>query len=225
MRNIAVILLAGSSKRFRDKTPKQFFEVNAHPLCYYSIKPFVDSKTIDEIVLVSKEEYFGKLKEIISPFNKQINLVKGGETRYESVSNALKYLSENFSDDDNILVHDGARLFVNEEQIISLADSLNKYQASTLAIPMEDTIATTLNDEIKEVPDRSNYVRIQTPQAFKLKTLKCIHMDTNISPSDDAQLCLSKSIKVAILLGSKKLNKVTTKEDINNIKAILENEK
>ena len=64
MKTIAIVLLAGNSKRFHCATPKQFFEVSGKPLAYYSIKPFADSKVIKSIVVVYKDEYLDRIKEI-----------------------------------------------------------------------------------------------------------------------------------------------------------------
>jgi 2-C-methyl-D-erythritol 4-phosphate cytidylyltransferase len=224
MKTVAIVLLAGNSKRFHCATPKQFFEVSGKPLAYYSIKPFVDSKVIKSIVIVSKDEYLDRIKDICKEFDKKIDFVKGGETRYESVSNAINFLENKLHDTDNVLIHDGARLFLEENQIEDLVDYLKEYNAATLAIPMEDTLGVIKNGEIQEIPDRSKYMKIQTPQAFKFKTIKLAHELPVNNPTDDTQLCLSIGCKVAVVAGSKKLNKVTTLDDIGSVKVNLEDQ-
>ena len=72
------------------------------------------------------------------------------------------------------------------------------------------------------MPDRSKYMKIQTPQAFKFKTIVFAHRLPNTTATDDAQLCLSIGVKVAVVQGSKKLNKVTTLDDIGSVKINLE---
>jgi 2-C-methyl-D-erythritol 4-phosphate cytidylyltransferase len=223
MKTIAVVLLAGNSKRFHCQTPKQFFEVSGKPLAYYAIKPFVDSKLIKSIIIVYKEEYLERIKEITKEFpKKKIDYVKGGATRYESVGNAINFLEDKLGENDNILIHDGARLFLEENQIEDLLECLKGYQAATLAIPLEDTIGVIKNKELEEVPDRNKYRRIQTPQAFKFKALLLAHHLPTVNATDDAQLCLSIGVKVAVIEGSKKLNKVTTIDDIKSVAANLE---
>lgn len=222
MKTVAIILLAGNSKRFHCPTPKQFFEVSGKPLAYYSIKPFAESKHIKSIVIVYKDEYLEKIQEIAKEFDKKIDLVKGGETRHESVKNAIEFLKSKMHDNDNVLIHDGARLFLEESQIENLIECLKDYQAATLAIPMEDTLGVIKDGEIQEVPDRSKYMKIQTPQAFKFKTIVFAHRLPNTTATDDAQLCLSIGVKVAVVQGSKKLNKVTTLDDIGSVKINLE---
>ena len=223
MKTIAIVLLAGHSKRFNFSTLKQFYEVQGKPLAYYAIKPFVESKLIKSIVVVYNDEYFEQTKAIASEFDKKIEFVKGGTTRYESVGNALNFLKDKLSENDNVLVHDGARICLEEDQIGTLLDTLKTYEAATLAIPMEDTIAVIKNGLIEEVPDRSKYMKVQTPQAFKFKAILQAHQLPVCAATDDAQLALAIGIKVAVLEGSKKLNKVTTIEDIEVVKANLEN--
>lgn len=224
MKNIAIILLAGDSKRFAYTEAKQFYIINNHPLAYYSIKPLALSKSIDSLIIVSKSEDMNRIKEIMDEFNKPVSYVIGGTSRHESVHNALMFLKDKINDDDNILIHDGARPFLEEEQIKELLKTLKKYEAATLAIPLEDTIALIDDDELSEVPNRTKYMKIQTPQAFKFKTLLLAHENCHLDATDDSQLCLSIGVKVAIIKGSKRLNKVTTIEDIANVEEIIKNE-
>lgn len=217
MKNIAIILLAGDSTRFESGCPKQLYQLNGKPLLYYSILPFSKSNHIDKIVVVSKKEYF----PLIEKWYNSIDLVEGGATRHESVKNALNFLKGKVDDNDNVLIHDGARLFLEEKHIEGLIGLLEKYQAATLAIPSEDTLGQVSNGLIKSIPDRQSFVKIQTPQAFKFKTIYSLHQKDNMFASDDTQLCLKKGIDVAILAGSKKLNKVTTIEDIALVEKFL----
>lgn len=221
MKNIAIILLAGSSTRFKCATAKQFYEIEGKPLSYYSIKPFLDSKYIDEIVIVSKPEHFDVFKDLVKDSKKTIHYVIGGETRFKSVDNALRFLKERCKANDNILIHDGARLFLKDEQIKDLIDALKDNKAATLAIPLEDTIALIKDGHIKAVPDRKDYMRIQTPQAFKFATILKAHEQDNLDASDDTQLILNLNEKVMIIKGNKKLNKVTTIDDIVIVKEII----
>lgn len=220
MKTIAVILLAGNSTRFNAEIAKVFYPIKGKPLCYYSIKPFLQSSLIDEVVLVAKEMDFLFLKNLLQSEAKKIHYVIGGKERFDSVTNALKYLKANSlaNDNDNILIHDGARLNVNDEQINNLIEALNTYDGATLAIKMEDTIAIRKDDEIVSFEPREQYVRIQTPQAFKFATIYEAHLDESFKATDDAQLILKLGKKIKIVAGSKKLNKITTIEDIENIK-------
>ena len=91
MKNIAIILLGGSSSRFEYKTAKQFFDINGKPVAFYAIKPFLESKYINEIVLVCR-------KEDISYYNESepdIDKLKAAKVAGEQLrtKNDLFYLS------------------------------------------------------------------------------------------------------------------------------------
>lgn len=221
MINAAIILVAGDSTRFKSSTPKQFYLLNGKPLFWYALEPFAKAKNINKLVVVAKKEHFEEIKKYVP---NDIALIEGGKTRFESVDNALNYLSKELKDDDRVLIHDGARPFVSEEQINNLLQTLDINEAATLAIKVEDTLGIVNNNYLEKIVDRNNAYRIQTPQAFRFKTILNAHKFKQDNPTDDTQLCLSLGIKVAILLGSKKINKITTIEDLYNVGAILKNE-
>lgn len=226
MKRFALILLAGDSTRFHSETPKQFYLVNDKPLIYYTIKSFEDAKNIDGILLVSKEEYINKVKDIIVKYNltKVKGICVGGNSRQESVYNGLNMLSEVLSPNDIVLIHDGARPLVKEELIDSLINSLDAYQGATTAISSKDTIAMVDNVhmEMVGVLDRNQVYRIQTPQAFHFGIIKEAHeMYKGKNVTDDSQL-LQGVFPIKIVPGDDSLVKITTMEDIKYLKVLLE---
>lgn len=226
MKRFALILLAGDSTRFHSETPKQFYLVNDKPLIYYTIKSFEDAKNIDGILLVSKEEYINKVKDIVVKYNftKVKGICVGGSSRQESVYNGLNMLSEILSPNDIVLIHDGARPIVKEELIDSLIKALDTYQGATTAISSKDTIAMVDNThmEMVGVLDRSQVYRIQTPQAFHFGIIKEAHeMFKGKNVTDDSQL-LQGVFPIKIVLGDDSLVKITTMEDIKYLKVLLE---
>ena len=221
MKNIAVILLAGDSTRFKSDSPKQLYKVDGKPLFYYSVKPFVESKLIDSVIVVTKKEYF----EIVQKYFRSVILIEGGATRHESVKTAIFYLKDKCENNDNVFVHDGARLFLDDKHLQALIYALDVNDAATLALPSEDTLGFVSHGMLTEIPDRARYFKIQTPQAFKYKTIAKAHEVDNPDASDDAQLCLDMGVNVAIVEGSKRFNKVTTIEDIQMVEGYLKEQK
>lgn len=221
MKNIFVILFGGKSTRFDTNTLKQFYIINDKPLCYYSLKPIVESKYIDTILVVTDLKYVKNFELYLE--NKNHYYVSNGDTRFQSVDNALNYIKDNnlADDNDNIFIHDGARPLLDEKIILELIKELENSNAVTTAIKMEDTIALINNNEIMNFPNRNQYVRIQTPQAFKFHTIFDAHKIKNTNASDDAQLILNLKENVKMVEGSKKLYKITTVDDINIMKAYL----
>ena len=147
------------------KVHKQYLIIQDRPVLYYSLKAFEDS-AVDEIVLVvgKGEEEFCR-KEIVDKYgiSKVKAIVEGGKERYHSVFEGLKQTS----DADYVLIHDGARPFVNQDIIRRCMQEVQKYQACVVGMPVKDTIK--IADEegyAKQTPDRKNVWMIQTPQTF-----------------------------------------------------------
>ena len=161
----AIVLAAGSGKRMNSQVHKQYLIIQDRPVLYYSLKAFEDS-AVDEIVLVvgKGEEEFCR-KEIVDKYgiSKVKAIVEGGKERYHSVFEGLKQTS----DADYVLIHDGARPFVNQEIIRRCMLEVPEYQACVVGMPVKDTIK--IADEggyAKQTPDRKNVWMIQTPQTF-----------------------------------------------------------
>ena len=84
MRSTAIILAAGSGKRFSAKKKKQFVELFEKPLLYYSLKAFSESKVDEIIVVTSKDDIDFVREDIVKKygFDKVTSIVEGGAERY-----------------------------------------------------------------------------------------------------------------------------------------------
>ena len=149
----AIVLAAGSGKRMNSKVHKQYLIIQDRPVLYYSLKAFEDS-AVDEIVLVvgKGEEKFCR-KEIVDKYgiSKVKAIVEGGKERYHSVFEGLKQTS----DADYVLIHDGARPFVNQEIIRRCMLEVPEYQACVVGMPVKDTI---------KIADEGGYAKADTRQ-------------------------------------------------------------
>mgnify|MGYP003303050901 CR=1 FL=1 len=222
--NVAIILLGGNGTRFGENTPKQFFLLKNKPLCYYTIKSFNDSPLIDKIVLVIDEEYKNQYQEIVTKYNldKVAKYVQGGKTRQQSSFAGLLSLENELNKDDNVLIHDGARPLLDKEIIENNINELNKFDGIVTGIYSEDTVSIVKGGLLHSYTDRTQVFRVQTPQSFKYGVILCAHKKyANESLTDDAQLLMKENIQVGVVLGNKKLLKVTTKEDVKYIEDYL----
>ena len=115
--NIAVIVAAGSGKRFGAKTPKQFLEINRKPVLIHTLEKFESCAEIDQIILVlssAETQNFLQLSKKHS-LKKLSKIVAGGKTRAESVFNGLKAIRP--TKETIVAVHDGARPLVTMQEI------------------------------------------------------------------------------------------------------------
>lgn len=214
----AIVLAAGSGKRMNSKVHKQYLIIQDRPVLYYSLKEFQDS-AVDEIVLVvgKGEEKFCR-KEIVDKYgiSKVKAIVEGGKERYHSVFEGLKQTS----DADYVLIHDGARPFVNQDIIRRCMQEVQKYQACVVGMPVKDTIK--IADEggyAKQTPDRKNVWMIQTPQTFSYALIYEAYEEMlkteDTAITDDAMVLERiKGKKSKLIEGSYRNIKITTPEDL-----------
>lgn len=214
----AIVLAAGSGKRMNSQVHKQYLIIQDRPVLYYSLKAFEDS-AVDEIVLVvgKGEEEFCR-KEIVDKYgiSKVKAIVEGGKERYHSVFEGLKQTS----DADYVLIHDGARPFVNQDIIRRCMQEVQKYQACVVGMPVKDTIK--IADEggyAKQTPDRKNVWMIQTPQTFSYALIYEAYEEMlkteDAAITDDAMVLERiKGKKSKLIEGSYRNIKITTPEDI-----------
>ncbi len=214
----AIVLAAGSGKRMNSQVHKQYLIIQDRPVLYYSLKAFEDS-AVDEIVLVvgKGEEEFCR-KEIVDKYgiSKVKAIVEGGKERYHSVFEGLKQTS----DADYVLIHDGARPFVNQDIIRRCMQEVQKYQACVVGMPVKDTIK--IADEggyAKQTPDRKNVWMIQTPQTFSYALIYEAYEEMlkteDTAITDDAMVLERiKGKKSKLIEGSYRNIKITTPEDL-----------
>ena len=214
----AIVLAAGSGKRMNSQVHKQYLIIQNRPVLYYSLKAFEDS-AVDEIVLVvgKGEEKFCR-KEIVDKYgiSKVKAIVEGGKERYHSVFEGLKQTS----DADYVLIHDGARPFVNQDIIRRCMQEVQKYQACVVGMPVKDTIK--IADEggyAKQTPDRKNVWMIQTPQTFSYALIYEAYEEMlkteDTAITDDAMVLERiKGKKSKLIEGSYRNIKITTPEDL-----------
>lgn len=227
MKNVAIILASGSGERFGHNIPKQFYKLNNKTILEYSIEAFENHEKIDNIILVINPNFRDLAEEILKKNNykKVSKLLNGGKTRVESSYIGTKEVENN----SNVLIHDAVRPFVDKGIIDRNLEALNTYNAVGTAIASSDTIIQI--DEkgfITNIPNRKFLMRVQTPQSFKAELIKKAHKlaleDSSASFTDDCGLIVKYNLdKIFVVEGSENNIKITTPEDLNVVKNILEN--
>lgn len=221
--NIAIIVAAGSGSRFGTEKPKQFAELLGKPLIIHTLERFEACPAVDEIVLVLSEEGCAEFQ--ISDLKFQIPKLKttviGGATRAESVKNGLDSLEA--ANDAIVAVHDGARPLVTSGEIAAVIAKAAETGAACLVTPVNDTIKTIRGGEIAGTLDRDKLRRALTPQAFKVEVLRRAFElgDVSEAVTDECYLVEKLGHPIAIVEGSARNIKVTTREDLIFVEAIL----
>lgn len=215
---VAIVLSGGSGKRMNSQVHKQYLLIKEKPVIYYALKAFQESN-VDEIVLVvgSGEIDFAR-DEIVQKYglSKVTKIVEGGKERYHSVYEGLKAAE----DADYVLIHDGARPFVNQDIILRSMEAVKEYGACVAGMPVKDTIK--IADEsgyAAETPERSKVWMVQTPQTFSYELIRDAYcrmlQNENTSITDDAMVVETMTdTRVKLVEGDYRNIKITTPEDL-----------
>jgi 2-C-methyl-D-erythritol 4-phosphate cytidylyltransferase len=223
-----VIVAAGTGSRMNMDANKQYVEICGKPVLARTIQAFEDCGRISEIVVVVNEKDIIYCKQNIVErygFEKVKVLVSGGGTRQESVARGLGQVGE---DCGIILIHDGARPFIDAASIASSIDAAEEFGAACVAVPVKDTVKSADSEDfVNSTPDRSRLWSIQTPQAFKADIIKKAHRiaaEEGFSGTDDAVLAERLGHRLKLVMGSYFNIKITTQEDLVLAEAIAEQE-
>lgn len=232
LKNIALILAAGSGSRFGSKQPKQFSLLAGKPIIQHTLEAFQQNLQIDEICLVADPIYHNQLQQLAidNKITKVKKIIAGGKERQDSSYQAIQayqYLTE-----ANLLIHDAARPLVSQRIINACIEALADYQAVNTAIPVTDTLIQVGEDArfIGQQLDRSQLRRSQTPQAFKLSSIlqahKLAQADNNPPAfTDDCGLIHQylSTTPIYLIEGEERNLKITYQEDLQLAESLLRN--
>ena len=211
----AIILAAGSGRRMG--FDKMTALLHGKAVILYSVERFIESNA-DEIIIVASEDNINKIKELISKnvqTDKQIKIITGGSTRFES---ALKAVKQTSGKSDVVSIHDGARPFVTAKTADKVALEAFRHGAALAAVRAKDTIKVCGSGEVTATPDRSALWLAQTPQAARKADYLAAAEKLDVTDAritDDASVMELYGIKPFIVEGSYDNIKLTTKEDIS----------
>ncbi len=214
----ALIVAAGRGTRMNMDQNKQYVDIAGKPVLARTIQAFEGCGAVDEIIVVVNEQDLSYCRrEIIEKyaFIKVKSLVGGGAERQDSVYNGLLQLNDEYG---LVLVHDGARPFIDNNGIIRCMAEAEKFGSACIAVRVKDTVKRADEEGfIAETPDRSSLWQVQTPQAFKYEIIIKAYQSAakdGFRGTDDAVLAERLGYRTKLVPGSYYNIKITTKEDL-----------
>jgi 2-C-methyl-D-erythritol 4-phosphate cytidylyltransferase len=209
----AILAAAGRGDRLGLDRPKAFAPLNDRPLIAESLERLDASDWIEGIVVAAPPEWEEPCilvaEEIAA--GKVAETVTGGETRSESVRNALAQVPGAAA---VVVVHDAARPLVTEEVIERVVTALEGgWDAAVPSLPVSDTVKRVEGEAVAETIDREGLVTVQTPQAFLADVLRRA-VESGGEASDCAALVEAAGGRVRAVQGDPRLLKVTEPSDL-----------
>ncbi|MBM7694333.1 2-C-methyl-D-erythritol 4-phosphate cytidylyltransferase [Peribacillus deserti] len=222
-----IIPAAGKGTRMKAGKNKLFLTLFDIPLIVYTLRVFEQDPACRRIILPINMDEKAEFDRIIAEysFQKPIKLIQGGAERQDSVYNGLQAVNE---EEGFVLVHDGARPFIQLVQIAALVKAASKSGSAILAVPVKDTIKKVRDNTVLETVERSSLWAVQTPQAFRISLLKKAHAEARkkgLLGTDEASLIENMGLEVSVIEGNYDNIKITTPEDIFFAEAILRKNK
>ena len=213
-----ILAAAGLGTRFSSEIPKQYFKIDNQTILEKTLNIFTNISAIKKIVIpLHKNDK--EFKQLDLPDGLNIVTVTGGETRAESVLQALKFVDK----DDYVIVHDAVRPFIDQEDIYLLIEEFENQNEDCLVygLPVYESLKN-INREtlfVEKSVDRNDFYLAQTPQITKAKSLESsleICLKENYIPSDESEAIEHSGGTVRFIPGKRKNIKVTVSEDVMN---------
>ncbi|WP_431963909.1 SDR family NAD(P)-dependent oxidoreductase [Actinacidiphila sp. bgisy160] len=228
-RTTAVVLAGGTGQRVGLSIPKQLLKIAGKAVIEHTLAVFEQADGIDDVIVLMAPGYVQDVEKIVAKagFAKVSRVLEGGATRNETTERAIAAIGAGLADgeDCNVLFHDAVRPLLSQRVIADCVSALDRYQAVDVAIPSADTIIVTRThgedgEFITDIPDRSRLRRGQTPQAFKLSTIRRAYQiasaDPNFQATDDCTVVLKylPDVPVYVVPGDEYNMKVTQPVDV-----------
>ena len=201
-----IIAAGGKGSRANLNYNKLFFEQNGVAVLKKTFDAFYSTGLFSEFIVAVSPDDLERAKACLPS---QIKFVLGGATRSLSVYNALKEVTL-----DSVLIHDGARPYIDDETIKAVCDSVTQYGSGITAVPSVNTTCIAVDGVISKNLGKDGLYVIQTPQGFRTKDiLSAFEKSVDVDYPDESSRYGDYIDKPRIVLGKPSNIKLTYKED------------
>jgi len=208
----ALVVAAGQGTRFGGAVPKQYSALGGATILHHAVAAFAEHPRIANVLVVIRPED-RRLFDRATAGLPVLRPVAGGPTRQDSVRLGLEALA--VYRPKRVLIHDGARPFVDSALVDRVIDGLDRAPAAIPCLPLRDTIKRVEDGVIGGTVDRSTLWRAQTPQGFCFDAILAAHLAViGRDLTDDAAVAEAAGLAPLLVGGTEDNLKVTTTEDI-----------
>jgi 2-C-methyl-D-erythritol 4-phosphate cytidylyltransferase len=211
-----VVVAAGQGSRFGGEVPKQFLPVGGVPVLLRALRPFASHPEVARVVVVLAPVHADRPPAFLAPLaGSTLTIVAGGRERTDSVAAGLRALG---TECEVVLVHDGARPFVERRVIDAVIAHARAGEAAVAAVPVSDTLKEQAPGDptlVSRTVPRDGLWRAQTPQGFPRRLLEDAYLQVrDAGATDDASLVEARGAVVRLVPDTSRNLKITTRDDL-----------
>ncbi len=201
--------------------PKQFLLLNGDPVLMRTIRVFHNYNPEMKLIIALPEEHIRYWEKLCKKHTFEIShqLVHGGETRHDTVKNAMAKIKPG----SLVAIHDGVRPLVTIPLIRACFDTAAVLGNAIPVVELSESIRQ-LEGEKNISADRSMFRLVQTPQVFQSEQLiDAFSQNEKTGFTDEASLVESAGHRIHLVRGLPENIKITTALDMCIASSFLEN--
>jgi len=197
---------------------KQFMLLNGSPILIHTIRKFISSPLVTEIVVALRGEDVSWAEGLFNShgLGSTVRAVEGGESRQHSVENALATIAD---DTALVAVHDAVRPFVEREVIEKVIREASQTGAAIVGIVPVDTVKQVHRNKVRATLPRERLILTQTPQVFSLELLRQAfekaRQDLFVGTDESSLIERLEQVEVSVVLGTDRNIKITKPSDMD----------
>lgn len=197
---------------------KQFMLLDGAPILVHTIRKFASCPSVTEIVVALRREDMAWAESLLASerSSKPMRVVEGGESRQQSVENALASLAP---DTDLVAVHDAVRPFIEVATIEKVIAEAAECGAAIVGIVPVDTVKRVHQKKVRATLPREHLILTQTPQIFRFgliqKAFELARKDNFIGTDESSLVERLEEVEVSVVQGSDRNIKITKPTDMD----------
>jgi len=203
-----ILVAAGTGSRAGQKYPKQYYAIAGKSILQHTLENCSKLMEFCDIICVIAQND-DRAKDVIDQSGISARCVIGGKTRTESVRAGL--LALNDSAPDHVFIHDAARPFVSKQIADALSKALETHDGAAPALPVTDALKYPDGSSA----DRSQFLRMQTPQAFNYAEINTAFtgVENGAQTADDIAIAKTAGLQLKFVDGDERNFKITYPHD------------
>jgi 2-C-methyl-D-erythritol 4-phosphate cytidylyltransferase len=197
---------------------KQFMLLDGSPILLHTIRKFASFSPVTDIVVALRADDLNWVGEMLQQerFDKPVRLVEGGDSRQNSVENAVSAIA---ADTDLVAVHDAVRPFIERHTLEQVFAEAAASGAAIVGVVPVDTVKQVHRNKIRATIPRERLILAQTPQVFRFDLLKKAFAkarEDGFSGTDESSLVERlEQVEVSVVPGSDRNIKITKPSDMD----------